>query len=124
GGVGVIVGETMGLAGDRIGHFGAAIAYVHAIKAGKAIDQGFAGRIGDSDPLAGFDHDRVAELARRKIPELSERMQGAGAIERGNPGQIAHTDLLVISSGREVAKAKIFELHEFGEAVPRTLAAY
>ena len=88
GGIGVVVGKSIGLTRDRFRDLGSSVADVHAVETGEAIDVLAPGGILDTNAFARLDDRRIAELAGGKVLELREGMKNACLVERGDLGRI------------------------------------
>src|SRR3546814_10994946 len=83
--VGVVVGKLLGLLVDGIGHFGAAVTDVHAVEAGKGVDEVTAFMVANADARCAFDDPAlerttgmVVGVGRRVRSE--ERRVGKGCV--------------------------------------------
>ncbi len=72
--VAVVVGELVGLLGNGIGDFLAAITDVHAVEACKTVEKFGPLAVLDEDAFAAFHDARVAELAARMVAQHGEGM--------------------------------------------------
>ena len=77
--VGVVVRQRMRLPGDRIRDFGASVADVHAVQAGKAVQAFLAPGVFDVDAAAAGD-DAVRRIAVRVLRHVRGGMKEVGAV--------------------------------------------
>ncbi|MND88893.1 hypothetical protein D3C80_809320 [compost metagenome] len=90
-GIGMVVRELVCLAGDGFGYLGAAVADVHAIQAGEAVDVLTAGRVCDGDAFAGLDDCWVSQFPGSEVLQVGERVQYRATILGRN-----EVDLLLV----------------------------
>ena len=92
--IGVVVRELLGLLVNGFGHFGAAIANVYAIQAGKAVDEFVAQRVLNADALRAGNDPRRA-FAVGVLLEMSRRVEHVLAVDLDNfLGVEGHDDVL------------------------------
>ena len=80
--IGMIIGQFLGLRGNRVCHLGAAITHIHAVEPGECVEQLDAVAVGDVDALAAAD-DSVNQLAAGELPEMGRRVEEIGAVPFG-----------------------------------------
>lgn len=108
--VGMVVGETIGLARNRFGDFGTAIADIHAIETSEPRQSTGCHARPECGCPSRSRNGRLAEFARGEILELRERMQDAVSVLFANFLNIDLHDCFL--SGRGHANAGFSEIHE------------
>ncbi len=86
--VGVIVGEFLGLGGDRLGDLGAAVADVDAVEAGEGVEQALAVAVLDEDAGAAGDDARRA-FAAGVLGEVGRGVEEGSRGPRGRAGRLS-----------------------------------
>src|SRR5665213_339946 len=81
----MVIGEFIGLFGNRLGNFDAAIANIDAIEACKAVNERVTQCVLDAHPIASLDNGWVTEFSRSEVFDLGERMKNRLPIHFTDP---------------------------------------
>jgi hypothetical protein len=91
--IGVVIGELLGLRGDRLGDLGAAVADIDAIEPGEGVEQPVAVAVLDEHALAAA-HDALGGLAAGELGEVGRGVEEIVAVPLGDLVVGQHVGLL------------------------------